>query len=55
MARAKAMVGDLRRVNRSVVLRRLFLEGPLNRVDLGQFLLAAPVSPISRRPCWTRA
>ena len=34
--RAKAIVGDLRRVNRSVVLRPLFLEGPLNRVDLGQ-------------------
>lgn len=34
--RGKAIVGDLRRVNRSVVLRPLFLEGPLNRVDLGQ-------------------
>ena len=35
-ARGKAIVGDLRRVNRSVVLRPLFFEGPLNRVDLGQ-------------------
>jgi len=35
-ARAKATVRDLRRVNRSVVLRPLFLEGPLNRVDLGR-------------------
>ena len=34
--RSKAIVGDLRRVNRSVVLRPLFLQGPLNRVDLGQ-------------------
>lgn len=35
-ARAKAMVGDLRRVNRSAVLRPLFFEGTLNRVALGQ-------------------
>ena len=35
-ARAKALVGDLRRVNRSILLRPLFLEGPLNRISLGQ-------------------
>ncbi|MGH9107706.1 MAG: ROK family protein [Acidimicrobiales bacterium] len=35
-ARTRATVRDLRRVNRAVVLRRLFLEGPLNRVVLAQ-------------------
>ena len=33
---ARATVRDLRRVNRGVVLRRLFLDGPLNRVALAQ-------------------
>jgi predicted NBD/HSP70 family sugar kinase len=32
----RATVRDLRRVNRGAVLRRLFLEGPLNRVVLAQ-------------------
>src|SRR5919198_3096027 len=36
MARVRATVRDLRRVNRSAVLRPLFLEGPLNRVVLAQ-------------------
>src|SRR5258708_9516099 len=36
VARVRATVRDLRRVNRSVVLRPLFLEGPLNRVVLAQ-------------------
>jgi predicted NBD/HSP70 family sugar kinase len=35
-AKARATVRDLRRVNRTVVLRRLFLGGPLNRVVLAQ-------------------
>lgn len=34
--RARATVRDLRRVNRAAVLRRIFLEGPLNRVALAQ-------------------
>jgi predicted NBD/HSP70 family sugar kinase len=34
--RERATVRDLRRVNRTVVLRRLFLAGPLNRVVLSQ-------------------
>ncbi|MGH2886501.1 MAG: ROK family transcriptional regulator, partial [Solirubrobacteraceae bacterium] len=34
--RAKATVRDLRRVNRTLVLRRLFLGGPLNRVVLAR-------------------
>jgi len=34
--RTRATVRDLRRVNRTVVLRRLFLGGPLNRVVLAQ-------------------
>lgn len=36
MARVRATVRDLRRVNRSAVLRPLFLEGQLNRVVLAQ-------------------
>jgi predicted NBD/HSP70 family sugar kinase len=36
VARVRATVRDLRRVNRSVVLRPLFLEGPLNRVVLAE-------------------
>lgn len=35
-ASTRATVRDLRRVNRAAVLRRLFLEGPLNRVVLAQ-------------------
>jgi predicted NBD/HSP70 family sugar kinase len=35
-ARTKATVRDLRQVNRSAVLRPLFLDGPLNRVALAQ-------------------
>lgn len=34
--KSSATVRDLRRVNRGAVLRRLFLEGPLNRVALAQ-------------------
>lgn len=34
--RTRATVRDLRRVNRSAVLRRLFLDGPLNRVVLSE-------------------
>lgn len=34
--KGRATVRDLRRVNRAAVLRRLFLEGPLNRVALAQ-------------------
>ena len=34
--KARATVRDLRRVNRGGVLRRLFLDGPLNRVALAQ-------------------
>ncbi len=34
--RAKAVARDLRRANRSALLRLLFLDGPLNRGDLGQ-------------------
>ncbi len=34
--RTKATVRDLRQVNRAAVLRPLFLDGPLNRVALGQ-------------------
>jgi predicted NBD/HSP70 family sugar kinase len=34
--RARATVRDLRRVNRTAVLRRLFLGGPLNRLVLAQ-------------------
>jgi predicted NBD/HSP70 family sugar kinase len=36
MANGRATVRDLRRVNRSAVLRPLFFEGPLNRVVLSQ-------------------
>jgi len=36
MARVRATVRDLRRVNRMAVLRPLFLEGPLNRVVLAE-------------------
>jgi predicted NBD/HSP70 family sugar kinase len=36
VASVRATVRDLRRVNRSAVLRPLFLEGPLNRVVLAQ-------------------
>jgi predicted NBD/HSP70 family sugar kinase len=36
VARVRATVRDLRRVNRSAVLRPLFLDGPLNRVVLAQ-------------------
>jgi predicted NBD/HSP70 family sugar kinase len=35
-ARQRATVRDLRRVNRAAVLRRLFLAGPLNRIDLAR-------------------
>lgn len=31
----RAVVGDIRRVNRGALLKLLFLDGPLNRVDLG--------------------
>ena len=34
--RSKAVVRDLRRVNRSALLRLLFMDGPLNRVGLGR-------------------
>lgn len=36
MARERATVRDLRRVNRAAVLRRMFLDGPLNRVVLAE-------------------
>jgi predicted NBD/HSP70 family sugar kinase len=36
LANGRATVRDLRRVNRSAVLRPLFLAGPLNRIVLGQ-------------------
>ena len=35
-ARSRAVAPDLRRVNQSALLRLLFLEGPLDRVRLGQ-------------------
>lgn len=34
--KSRATVRDLRRVNRTAVLRRLFMDGPLNRVGLAQ-------------------
>jgi len=36
MSKSRATVRDLRRVNRGAVLRRLFLQGSLNRVTLAQ-------------------
>jgi predicted NBD/HSP70 family sugar kinase len=36
VATTKATVRDLRRVNRSAVLRPIFLDGPLNRVELAR-------------------
>lgn len=36
MATGRAVSGDLRRANRGTALRLLFLDGPLNRVELGR-------------------